>query len=40
MKMKKLAGDEDVSSVSEDGSWFQRLAWGAFIPFLGVLPLC
>lgn len=28
IKMKKIDGDEDVSGVSEDGSWYQRLFWG------------
>lgn len=26
--MAKLEGDEDVSSVSSEGSWFERKMWG------------
>jgi hypothetical protein len=28
IKMAKLDGDEDVSGVSEKGSWFRRIVWG------------
>lgn len=30
VKMAKIEGDEDVDSVSQEGSWFQRKLWGMY----------
>jgi trans-aconitate methyltransferase len=35
VKMAKLEGDEDVSGVSEAGSWFMRIMWGMYL-LLGI----
>lgn len=33
VKMARVDGDEDVSGVSEEGSWFERSIWGTrFVP--------
>lgn len=32
MKLAKLDEDEDVSAVSEEGSWFSRVFWGMYCP--------
>lgn len=28
VKMKRLEGDNDVDSISDTGSWWQRVVWG------------